>query len=102
VGNAIKFTPQRRHIVMSARRQGHAVVVSVVDEGPGISSEHLPRLFDRFWQGQHASQRGSGLGLSIAKGIIEAHGGRIWVESELGKGATFSFTLPLASVAAAA
>lgn len=65
----------------------------MIDDGPGIAPEHLPRVFDRFWQAER-KPAGSGLGLYIAKGIIEAHGGRIWVESEPGKGSRFYFTLP--------
>jgi signal transduction histidine kinase len=69
--------------------------VSVADTGRGISSEDLPRLFDRFWQASRGDlKRGTGLGLAIAKGIVEAHDGKIWAESEEGSGATFSFALP--------
>jgi signal transduction histidine kinase len=96
LGNAIKFTPQTGTIRISARQQDKGVVVSVVDTGPGIPQEHLPKIFDWFWQAMGTKQAGSGLGLSIAKGIIDAHGGTIWAESELGKGSSFSFTLPMA------
>ncbi len=96
LGNAIKFTPQGGTIRVSAHQQENEVVVSVADTGPGISVEHLPKIFDWFWQAQGTKHMGSGLGLSIAKGIVEAHGGRIWVESELGKGSLFSFSLPVA------
>jgi len=72
------------------------VLFSVRDTGSGISSEHLPRVFDRFWQARSSDRRGTGLGLAICKAIVEAHGGRIWVESEPGKGAVFFFTLPTA------
>ena len=96
LGNAIKFTPEGGKILVSARQQGDAVVVSVSDQGPGIPSEYLSKIFDRFWQAKETRQMGSGLGLSIAKGIVEAHGGKIWAESELDKGSSFYFTLPLA------
>jgi PAS domain S-box-containing protein len=96
VGNAIKFTPESGKITISAHQEGEQVVVSVADTGPGIPSEHLAKVFDWFWQAQGAKRTGSGLGLSIAKGIVEAHGGRIWAESEIGKGTSFSFTVSLA------
>ena len=69
----------------------------VSDTGAGIPTEHLDFVFDRFWQVQRTARLGTGLGLAIAKGIVEAHGGRIWAESELGKGSTFQFTLPAAA-----
>jgi PAS domain S-box-containing protein len=96
VGNAIKFTPEGGKISVSAHQQGEQIIVSVTDTGPGISSEHLSKVFDWFWQAQGSKRTGSGLGLSIAKGIVEAHGGRIWGESEVGKGTSFSFTVSLA------
>jgi PAS domain S-box-containing protein len=96
VGNAIKFTPEGGKIRVSARQQGNQVVVSVTDTGPGIPTEHLGKVFDWFWQAQGSKRTGIGLGLSIAKGIVEAHGGKIWAESELGQGTSFSFTLFLA------
>jgi PAS domain S-box-containing protein len=96
VGNAIKFTPQEGAIRVSARQQDHQIVVSVTDTGPGIPQEHLQKIFDRFWQVPGRKYKGSGLGLSIAKGIVQAHGGAIWAESQLGKGSSFFFTLPLA------
>jgi signal transduction histidine kinase len=67
---------------------------SVADTGPGISPHDLPLLFDRFWQGAREGRGGAGLGLAIARGIVDGHGGRIWVESEVGRGTTFYFTLP--------
>jgi CheY-like chemotaxis protein len=72
------------------------VVFSVRDNGPGIAEEHLPRVFDRFYQALSSDRRGSGLGLAICKAIVEAHGGRIWAESDPGKGAAFFFTLATA------
>ncbi|HEX8830204.1 MAG TPA: ATP-binding protein, partial [Longimicrobium sp.] len=68
--------------------------VSVTDTGPGIAPEEVPHIFGAFWQARHADRRGLGLGLSIARGLVEAHGGSIWVESEPGRGTTFLFTLP--------
>ena len=99
VGNALKFTPPGGVVTVGARRASESgwVLFSVRDNGPGISAEHLPRVFDRFWQAQASDRRGSGLGLAICKAIVEAHGGRIWVESQPGKGAGFFFTLPTAS-----
>jgi signal transduction histidine kinase len=94
LGNAIKFTPEGGTIRISAHQQGKAVVVSVLDTGPGIPSEFLSKVFDRFWHIHGTKQAGTGLGLSIAKGIVDAHGGKIWAESELGKGTSFCFTLP--------
>jgi signal transduction histidine kinase len=98
LGNAIKFTPEAGTIRISARQQEKGIVVSVLDTGPGIPREHLSKIFDWFWQVKGTKQAGSGLGLSIAKGIIDAHGGTIWAESELGKGSSFSFTLPQADL----
>lgn len=101
VGNAVKFTEQGR-ITVSAAAEGDHVVFSVTDTGPGIAGEHLPHIFERYWHAQKASRvRGSGLGLAIAKGIVEAHGGRMAVESEVGKGSKFSFAIPIARSTAA-
>jgi PAS domain S-box-containing protein len=95
VGNAIKCTKPGGDITVGAAMKGSEVVFWVADTGIGIPAENLPTLFDRFWQGRRADRRGAGLGLAIAKGIIEAHGGRIWVESQLGVGTTFFFTVPV-------
>jgi signal transduction histidine kinase len=94
IGNAIKFTPCDGSITVRAESTSDGVRVSVADTGRGISSEELPHVFGRFWQSKRTDRRGLGLGLAIAKAIVEAHGGRIWVESEVGKGSTFFFTLP--------
>jgi signal transduction histidine kinase len=68
----------------------------VSDTGPGIPPDQIPHIFGRFWQGKHGDRRGVGLGLSIVKGIVEAHEGRVWVESRLGAGSDFIFTVPIA------
>jgi signal transduction histidine kinase len=94
VGNAIKFSPTGSKIVVGARGQPDDVVISVFDRGKGIAAEHLPRVFDRYWQSSRTDRQGAGLGLAIAKGIVEAHGGRIWIESTPGEGTTASFSLP--------
>ncbi|QRO00266.1 PAS domain S-box protein [Archangium violaceum] len=96
LGNALKFTPPGGEVRVGARVEDGAVCFFVRDTGPGISPEAVERIFDRFWQLDRADRRGAGLGLSIAKGLIEAHGGRIRVSSEPGQGSTFFFTVPLA------
>ena len=96
VGNAIKFSPPGTKIVVIARRDGNSVEISVLDRGKGIAPDQLPRVFDRYWQASRTDRQGAGLGLAIAKGIIETHGGRIWIDSKEGEGTTASFTLPLA------
>lgn len=95
LNNAIKFTPRGGRIVVVAQREGDDIQFAVRDTGLGISEDHLPRVFDRFWQSRSADRRGAGLGLAISKGIVEAHGGHIWAESVSGEGSTFSFTLPV-------
>ncbi len=94
LGNALKFTPARGHITVSATVLPGELRLCVADTGPGVSAESLPHLFDRFWQARDHRHCGAGLGLAIAKGIVGAHGGRIWAESVPGRGATFCFTLP--------
>jgi PAS domain S-box-containing protein len=93
VGNAIKFTPEGGSITVCAEAVGEAIHVSVADTGPGIPAEQIPRVFDRFWQAAEGDRRGAGLGLAIARGIVEAHGGRIWVEST-SAGSVFHFNIP--------
>jgi signal transduction histidine kinase len=102
VGNALKFTPEGGIVEVRASVDGDWVTIDVEDSGPGLRPEDLSRLFDRFWQADTADRRGIGLGLSIARALVEAHGGRIWVESRPGLGSTFSFTLPLAAAPDAA
>jgi signal transduction histidine kinase len=97
IGNAIKFTPQGGHITLRGARIAEEVRVAVADSGPGIPAEQLPHIFGQFWQGRRSDRRGIGLGLVIAKGIVEAHNGRIWVESTVGEGSNFYFTLPVYS-----
>jgi signal transduction histidine kinase len=96
VGNAVKFTPPGGRISVHARLLEEALHFSVEDTGPGIPSEGIPQLFDRFWQANQTGRVGLGLGLPIAKAIVEAHGGRIWAESVPGGGTTFHFTVPCA------
>jgi signal transduction histidine kinase len=96
IGNAIKFTPAGGRIVVRGEVRDGAAAFSISDTGPGILPEQLPHLFDRFWQAKQGSRAGAGLGLFIAKGIAEAHGGRLRVESAPGDGTTFTFTLPVA------
>jgi signal transduction histidine kinase len=96
VGNAMKFTPPGGRITVTARAEGDEVRVSVKDTGAGMSAADLERIFEPYWQAQRTASLGAGLGLKIAKGIVEAHGGRIWAESALGEGTTFFFTVPVA------
>jgi len=95
LGNAVRFTPHGGEIVLSATRQDDLLRISVRDTGPGVSPDDVPRLFERYFQAPRLLRSGSGLGLYIAKGIVEAHGGEIGVHSELGKGAEFWFTVPV-------
>jgi len=99
IGNALKFTNAGGCITVGAVSQDHEVVFRVTDTGGGIAPENQSNVFDRFWQASKAGRRGAGLGLPITKGIVEAHGGRIWVESAVGKGSTFFFTIPTAVAA---
>ncbi len=95
LGNAVKFTPAGGTVTVEARSEAGEVRVAVRDTGPGIPEHEQPRLFVRYWQARGTAHRGSGLGLYIARGLVEAHGGRLWVESVPGAGSTFTFTLPL-------
>jgi PAS domain S-box-containing protein len=96
IGNAVKFTRAGGHVAVGAAPHGEEVLFWVKDDGAGIAAEQLPHLFDRFWQAETAHRAGAGLGLVIVKGVVEAHGGRVWVESTPGRGSTFYFTIPLA------
>lgn len=98
IGNAVKFTPDEGQVKVSARPVDHGVEVSVVDTGPGIPSENLTKIFDKFQQAKPSgpfTTKGTGLGLAIVKHIISSHGGRIWAESEPGRGSSFIFVLPV-------
>ena len=93
-----QFTPEGGAIGVRARLHGDDLLISVSDTGPGISPENLPRIFDRFWQAEETRTMGAGLGLTIVKGIAEAHGGRVWAESQPGVGSSFHFAVPLDGV----
>jgi signal transduction histidine kinase len=95
VGNAVKFTPEGGVITLSASRADNRIYCAIADTGPGIPPEDLPRIFGKFWQSKRGDKRGVGLGLAIARGIVEAHGGSISVRSEVGQGSVFSFSLPI-------
>jgi signal transduction histidine kinase len=97
VGNALKFVARGGSVVLKSELRGGEAVFSIADSGPGIAGEDLDKLFEKFWQSRRTDTRGVGLGLSIARGIVEAHGGRIWVESRIGDGSTFYFSLPATS-----
>ena len=99
LGNAIKYTGPGGSIRVGLAGQGPHVDVAVEDTGAGIAPEALPHVFDRFWQGQGARD-GSGLGLAIVRSIVEAHGGKVWAESEPGRGARFTVRLPVEEVGA--
>jgi two-component system, OmpR family, sensor histidine kinase KdpD len=98
VENAIKYSPAGAPVVISAERRDAKIVIGVADRGPGIEENERARIFDKFFRGRRHrfDMKGTGMGLAIAKGIVEAHGGRIWVESEPGQGSVFYFTLPIA------
>ncbi len=95
LGNAVRFTPHGGEVVLSIRRDDDMLRISVRDTGPGVAPEDISRLFMRYWQAPRLQRAGSGLGLFIAKGIVEAHGGEIGVASQVGLGSEFWFTLPM-------
>ncbi len=97
VGNAVKFTPRDGRVTVCAEPIDGGVRFGVKDNGPGIPPDQVPHIFGQFWQAMPSDRRGIGLGLAIAKGIVEAHGGMIWVESQVGVGSNFFFTLPSAA-----
>ena len=95
--NSLRYTAAGGRILCSARRQGEGTAISIRDTGVGISREHLPRIFERFWRADTSRSReegGTGLGLSIVKHLVEAHGGRVWAQSDLGRGTTVAFWIP--------
>jgi PAS domain S-box-containing protein len=94
LGNALKYTPRGGQIDISFINLSHEVQFSVRDTGPGIGKKDLPRIFDRYWRSENSDKMGAGIGLTIARAIIGAHGGSIWAESTFGRGSTFSFTIP--------
>lgn len=100
VSNALKFTPEGGRVVVGARESEGEVRFSVSDTGSGIAREHLEHVFERFWQVRRNDRRGVGLGLFISRCIVDAHGGRIWAESDAGAGTRVFFTLPRGGVAA--
>ena len=95
--NAVRYSKETGKITISVREQDHAVSIAVSDTGPGIRKEDLSKVFNKFFRSKTAhkiASKGTGLGLTIAKNIVEAHGGKIWVQSREGQGSTFIFTLP--------
>lgn len=100
IGNAIKYTPATGKIVISASAHADHAEVTVTDTGAGIAPEELPLVFDRFWQSKRTNRSGAGLGLSIARGIVRAHGGEISLASTLGSGTVVTFSVPLANAGA--
>jgi PAS domain S-box-containing protein len=100
VGNALRVAPRGEAVTLGVEPDGDELRFRVSDTGPGIAAEHLPSLFDRFWQAGRKARGRMGIGLAVARGIVEAHGGRIWVESGTGAGSTFHFTLPAVAVSA--
>jgi len=99
IGNAIKFSKPGGQITLGAELEESEIVFSVADTGVGIAEADLPHIFDRFWQARKAKRRGAGLGLPIAKGLVQAHGGRVWAQSAVGKGSTFFLSIPIAAQA---
>ena len=101
ITNAIKHSPKRSSITISASSTDDMVVIRISDNGPGIEAEHLPRIFEKFYRVKSdaiGEAKGTGLGLAIAKSIVEAHGGTIEVESERGKGTTFIVSMPIRQI----
>jgi signal transduction histidine kinase len=97
IQNSIRYTPPDGSIMVKARDGGSEVQVEITDTGTGILEEDMPHIFQKFYRADDARSRdsgGAGLGLAIARGIVEAHGGRIWVRTQAGEGSTFAFTLP--------
>ncbi|MHB1225845.1 MAG: sensor histidine kinase, partial [Gemmatimonadaceae bacterium] len=102
LSNAIKFTPCGGQVTVAIEQLGGQLSFVVTDSGPGIAPEHLPHLFDRFWQARTKRRGSAGLGLAIARGIVEAHGGHIHVRSTVGQGSSLAVDLPASGVVSAA
>src|SRR6185312_8404479 len=96
LGNAVKFTPNGGTVKVRVETRGREVLFTVADTGTGIAPDDAQHVFERYWHRNRGAKEGTGLGLFIAKGLVEAHGGTIWVESARGAGARFMFTLPQA------
>jgi signal transduction histidine kinase len=94
LGNALKFTPHGGKVGVRVEKNSYETVISVEDSGPGIPSDQIAHIFDRYWQARNTARQGNGLGLSIAKSIVEAHEGKLTVKSTFGKGTTFFISLP--------
>jgi signal transduction histidine kinase len=93
LGNTLKVTPPGGSVVVSVEAASGEMTFKVSDTGPGVPPDELPHLFQRYWRGSTAQYKGTGLGLTIAKGLVEAHGGRIWAEGRPGGGSVFAFAL---------
>ena len=101
LSNAVKFTPVEGHVDVSAHLDDGRVEIAVADTGPGIAAEDVDTIFEEFEQASDGKQdEGTGLGLPLSRKLVELHGGRLWVESEPGRGSTFRFTLPIRQDAA--
>ena len=94
IGNAIKFSPVDGVVQICVSNKGKFAEFSISDSGPGLDPNDLQRVFDRFWQSGKSSKSTAGLGMAISKGLVEAHDGKIWVESKKGHGCVFRFTIP--------
>jgi signal transduction histidine kinase len=97
IGNAVKFCRPGERVAIESHVGAGEVELVVIDSGPGIAKDDLPHIFDRYWSAKHHQATGTGLGLYISKGIVDAHGGRIWVESTLGTGTAFHVVLHVAA-----
>ena len=100
IGNAVKYSAPRSQIAIAAAQTNRMITISVSDDGPGIAPTEIEAIFERYYRGAGVQQSvaGTGMGLSIARDIVVAHGGKIWAENKPGSGARFSFTLPMAEL----
>jgi len=98
VGNAIKYSNHGGEVMISIKAEDEQLILQVTDNGPGIAPSDQPHIFDKFYRGDNTKEEGSGLGLAIVKTIVDAHQGRIWVESTVGKGSSFFIVLPVSEV----